>query len=838
MDIQSTINSAFNATRKRTKTQEYLPDIDIKDGVIIVDGRYVKVLEISPVNYKMKPPEEQLVILSSYKELLNVGPEKFSIKSITKRSGISDYTNMLNEILSEETVPSRRELLEDHINFSQAESNLNGIEHHLYFIFEYKEDSTFFRKKTEEEIIYALNNEAKSLASRFNSIGNIVLKPEDEDFALAEFVYNYYNKRIMGSQPFMSRVKRMEEDYENVDIITGNRAPQLLDMRDLLAPRSVDNTHPGYLIIDGLYYMFLGISSSEYPETTGPTSWLSHLMNGRWGIDVDVFYEKKDREEMFSKVKVHSKLSSIKTSEISRQQSDYEEVMAKKAALEDIREVIKTNKEDIYYTHTFVTIYGYTLEDVYALKKMIEEMASTYKMQFTNFKHLQDEVFCSLAPFNRLSPRIAKMTYHNLTLSAVAASYPFSSFSLQDEGGIFLGINEENNSLVIYNNFDEDKYPNKNITIFGESGRGKTYTLLTITTRFSLLGVQTFIIAPDKQDEFRRICKQLDGVFVDVSPGSNSIINPLDIFPVESDVDTALYDKTQSMSWVAAKIDNLELWIKFLYPEITRSETAVFKNAVRRAYTKKGITDDNSTIFKDEAKTEKVEMPTLSDLYREILADEKHSEDLAIIMSEFIAGGAHGGMDGQTNIDLSKKYIVFGTEYLKGSMQSATMFVILEFIWSVARADKTKKKIIALDEGWKMLDAKNPQVGEFVVEIFKIIRGYGGSAIFATQNISDLYRVDETFGDAILASSHANILLGTKKKEHDKIGQLLGISYNEISTIMTKERGHAILCAGQNHINLAVHVSKFEDELFATSQKALSKIAEKKMQKGKENDTK
>ena len=398
-----------------------------------------------------------------------------------------------------------------------------------------------------------------------------------------------------------------------------------------------------------------------------------------------------------------------------------------------------------------------------------------------------------------------------------------------------LGINEENNSLVIYNNFDERKYPNKNITIFGESGRGKTFALLTITTRFSLLGVQNFIIAPDKQDEFRRICGKLDGVFVDASPGSKTIINPLDIFPIESANDLAIYGKeSDETSWMASKVDNMAIWAKYLYPQMPPADEARFKNAVKRTYRKKGITEDNSTIYLDAEKTKKVPMPTLSDLYEELKADKELSDDLPTIFSQYVRGGAYDNMDGQTNIDLSKNYIVFGTENLKGTMQAATMFIILEFIWSVARSDKTKKKIIALDEGWKLLDTKNEQVGDFVVEIFKIIRGYGGAAIFATQNISDTYRASESFGDAILACSHSSILLGTKKKEHDKIGELLDISYTEIADLMKKKSGHAILCAGQNHVNLDIRLSQMEEKLFATGQTALRKIAEenKKLKEG------
>ncbi len=814
--------------RKKTRTQDYLPDIDIKNGVIIADGKYIKILEITPLNFRMKSPEEQSTIIGKYASWLRIAPDNFSIKCVPKKVSIAEYTAAFEKRYEQETSETRKELIQDHIRFARNESHLSAIEHHFYLIFDYAVKSDFLRPKSEDEIIMELNNQSKSLASQFATIGNGIVKNEDEDFFLADFLYNYYNKRLTTVEPFMARVKRMEEDYQKLDEITNNRAPQMLDMRDILAPRSVDATHPNYMIIDGLYYMFIAISANDYPSTISPTGWLSALINAQWGVDVDIFYRKQNATEMLTKLKTRTRMTNLTSADISENQNDYEEVMNKKMALRSLRAALMQEQEDIYYTYTFVTLYAYSLEELYRNREALENFARVNEMKFTDFRNLQDNVFLSLAPYNALDARIAKMTYHNVTSSAVAASYPFTSFALQDEGGILLGINEENNSLVIYNNFDETKYPNKNITIFGESGRGKTFALLTITTRFSLLGVQNFIIAPDKQDEFRRICKQLDGVFVDVSPGSKAVINPLDIFPIESLNDAAIYGKQMDeTSWVSGKIDSMEIWAKYLYPEMTPKESALFKNAVRRAYTKKGITDDNATIFRDETRTEKVEMPTLSDLFAELLSDEEISEDLPYIFSQFVRGGAYGNMDGQTNIDLTKNYIVFGTENLKGSIQAATMFIILEYIWSVARSDKTKKKIIALDEGWKLLDAKNEQVGDFVVEIFKIIRGYGGAAIFATQNISDTYRASESFGDAILACSHSNILLGTKKKEHDKIGELLDISYNEIADLMKKESGHAILCAGQNHVNIDIRLSAMEEELFATGQKALQKIAEK-----------
>ncbi|MGN0713920.1 MAG: hypothetical protein ACI4LJ_09045, partial [Anaerovoracaceae bacterium] len=319
--------------RKKTRTQDYLPDIDIKNGVIIADGKYIKILEITPLNFRMKSPEEQSTIIGKYASWLKIAPDNFSIKCVPKKVSIAEYTAAFEKRYEQETSETRKELIQDHIRFARNESHLSAIEHHFYLIFDYAVKSDFLRPKSEDEIIMELNNQSKSLASQFATIGNGIVKNEDEDFFLADFLYNYYNKRLTTVEPFMARVKRMEEDYQKLDEITNNRAPQMLDMRDILAPRSVDATHPNYMIIDGLYYMFIAISANDYPSTISPTGWLSALINAQWGVDVDIFYRKQNATEMLTKLKTRTRMTNLTSADISENQNDYEEVMNKKMAL-------------------------------------------------------------------------------------------------------------------------------------------------------------------------------------------------------------------------------------------------------------------------------------------------------------------------------------------------------------------------------------------------------------------------------------------------------------------------------------------------------------------------
>jgi type IV secretory pathway VirB4 component len=67
----------------------------------------------------------------------------------------------------------------------------------------------------------------------------------------------------------------------------------------------------------------------------------------------------------------------------------------------------------------------------------------------------------------------------------------------------------------------------------------------------------------------------------------------------------------------------------------------------------------------------------------------------------------------------------------------------LDFVWDKAKEDRTVEKAIFIDEIWQLVGAgSNAMAAEFCLEIFKIIRGYGGAAIAATQDLNDFLALD------------------------------------------------------------------------------------------------
>ena len=57
--------------------QPFLPVRDIQNGIVeTTDGRYVKILEIEPINFMLRSSEEQYNILSSFASWLKISPMK------------------------------------------------------------------------------------------------------------------------------------------------------------------------------------------------------------------------------------------------------------------------------------------------------------------------------------------------------------------------------------------------------------------------------------------------------------------------------------------------------------------------------------------------------------------------------------------------------------------------------------------------------------------------------------------------------------------------------------------------------------------------------------------
>ena len=87
---------------------------------------------------------------------------------------------------------------------------------------------------------------------------------------------------------------------------------------------------------------------------------------------------------------------------------------------------------------------------------------------------------------------IKETTKRNVLTNSIISTYPFISSAIFDEEGIFIGENIYNYLLKIASRkYDETKYKNANMCIFGTSGAGKLFFYKTYDFKICNLKLRT-----------------------------------------------------------------------------------------------------------------------------------------------------------------------------------------------------------------------------------------------------------------------------------------------------------------------------------------------------------
>ena len=419
----------------------------------------------------------------------------------------------------------------------------------------------------------------------------------------------------------------------------------------------------------------------------------------------------------------------------------------------------------------------------------------------------------------------------NLLTGGAASCYPFTSYEMCDDSGILLGVNKYNSSLIIVDIFNSAVYKNANMAILGTSGAGKTFTMQLMALRMRRKGIPIFIIAPLKGHEFHRACANVGGEFIQISPASPHCINVMEIRRVDRSVNELLDGPSIQLSELAQKIQMLHIFFSLLIPDMTHEERQLLDESLIRTYNRKGITHDNDSLEDPDHPGQYRPMPVLGDLH-EVLTESAATRRMANILNRLVHGSA-STFNQQTNVSLDNKYTVLDISSLTGDLLTVGMFVALEFVWDRAKADRTEEKTIFIDECWQLLSGAGATgtrlAGDFVLEIFKTIRGYGGSAVCASQDLNDFFNLDEgRFGKGIINNSKTKIILNLEDDEAMRVQTTLHLSDAEIMEVTHFERGSGLISTNNNNIMVEFKASPLEKELITTDRRELKDLAARK----------
>ena len=559
--------------------------------------------------------------------------------------------------------------------------------------------------------------------------------------------------------------------------------------------------NPKYFEIDNLYYSSL-IVVNYYREQTDLL--LKNLIETNINMNISIFYEKQDSYKTIKDLTYHIGNVGVELKEANENRQDIDIASYTYNDAKYIRKEIQVNNEELYFLYIYINLYSKDINELeYNLNK-IEGISQSKGMQTRRANFRQEECFLAGLPIMENREIIKEAGKRNILTTGLLSTYPFISSTIFDKNGIFIGTNIYNNSLVFIDRYNTDKYKNANICIFGTSGAGKSFYTKLLILRYKLLGIKQYIIDPDR--EYNKICEKLKGVEIKLGPTSNTYINVLEIRKESIEEGESEY--------LAIKISKVIGFFNLIFGEMNEEEKALLEEKLIEVYNLKNINFNDKSLYNEngEFKNEK-QMPILEDLFN-ILGQDERTKKFKIKLIPFVEGSMKF-FNNYTNIKLDNELIVADIYDLGEENLKYAMYVLIDIYWDAVKKDRKEKKAIYLDEIWRLIGVtSNKYVASFIYKIFKTIRKYGGSGVAITQDISDIFSLDNgTYGKSILNNSSIKTFFALEEENIKILGEYANLSEKEKIEIKSLKRGECLMFVGEDHILTKIQASEKEKEI-------------------------
>jgi len=577
--------------------------------------------------------------------------------------------------------------------------------------------------------------------------------------------------------------------------------------KDEIAPAYINTKNPKSIEIDGTYYS--GIIIVNYNRENTELI-LKKIIDTNINMNISCFYEKQDAYKTIRNLSYHIANVGVDLKDGKTNSMDVDIAAFTYNDAKYIRKEIQVNNEDIYFLYIYLDIFSKDEKELEYLLNKIEGIIESTGMQTRRANFRQEQILITCMPFMENNKLLKPAAKRNVLTSGIICTYPFISSAIFDENGIFYGTNIYNDSLIFIDKYNENKYKNANMCVFGTSGSGKSFFIKLQIIRYFLLGIEQYVIDPDR--EYDNIAKNLEGTIIKIGPSTETYLNVLDIRQ------DSIEDEK---GFLATKVSKLIGFFNLIFGNMDEEEKAILEEKIIKCYNKKGITFDDNTLYKNEKNKinikpifkESTDMPILEDLYN-ILGEDEKTKKMQIKLIPFVKGSLKF-FNNYTNIELNNKLIIADIYELGEENLKYGMYLFVDLFWDKIKENRKNKKIIYLDEVWRLIGiTSNKNVASFIYKIFKTIRKYGGSSVAITQDISDLFSLENgTYGKSIINNSSNKAFFSLEEENISILSEYTNLSEKEKVEIRSLKRGESLLFAGDEHILTKIECADYEKEI-------------------------
>jgi type IV secretory pathway VirB4 component len=560
-------------------------------------------------------------------------------------------------------------------------------------------------------------------------------------------------------------------------------------VKDVISPPAIEVDFD-YLKIGERYFRTVFVAG--YPRFV-TANWLEPLISFNHTLDIAMYIYPTRSEEVLENLKRKvGEMEATIQSDLKRGRVIEPSVQV---ALEDalaLQQELAKGAQRFFQFGLYVTIPAVSLEDLNKTTKQVEAtLASLLIVSKKAVLQMEDGLKTTL-PMGQDRLLITR----NMDTTSLATTFPFTTSELTANEGILYGINEGNDSLVIFDRFTLE---NANTVVFGKSGSGKSYMVKLEIMRSLMFDTEVIVIDPE--NEYEALTHAIGGEYIRFHFGSTTKMNPFDLSLLRDDAESELNQKILS----------LHGFFRVVMGELSPSEDALLDRALILTYKQKGISPDPAT--------HKGEPPLMEDLYKVLIGmEEPLAKGLADRIEKFVKGSLVGIFDRQTNVEIRNQLTVFSIRDLEDELRPIAMYLILDFIWTRIRKD-VKRRILVVDEAWYLM--KYPDSGQFLNSIAKRARKYYLGLTTITQDVEDFLSVD--LGQAIIQNSSMQILLKQSSAAIDKVAKIFYLSEGERHLLLSADIGEGLFFAGPAHAAIRIIASPEEHDLATTKPQEVEK---------------
>lgn len=481
--------------------------------------------------------------------------------------------------------------------------------------------------------------------------------------------------------------------------------------------------HKKFIKINDKYVSYLTIQSFPLLVNDG---WMMNMANLS-NVNVNIKFKDISNLEalkMLDTAKKRAELLEFKTASEENKNSSYNEQIL------TLLNLVQNGGESLKLVSIIFTVFGDNKKELNHFKDILKTEMLKNNFTLNELEYLQLNTYNFI--WNLKTSNLASYWQEMATIS-IASSWPFMGEALNDDKGLYLGMNEYNQP-IFFNVKMKEKQKNRNssnVVVVGTTGSGKSWNITKQLNWLYLNNTKILIIDPEQ--EYHKLCNYYKGEIISIGENDNSsVINPLEIFTIN----------------LMEHISFIEQFFKILYKDLGDIDLAKLQKLCLKVYKNFNITDKT-----DLTKLKTKDYPTLIDLYNEQNKSEIKVKNKSTLHSVLwkLAIGADGNLwNKHTTLDLNHKFIVFDTHNLSNNTNkyNAQLLLMIVYIEQLMKENKKNNSLLsdnqnkeficlAIDEAHLLINENNALALSFVVGLVKRMRKYYGVLYIITQNIND-----------------------------------------------------------------------------------------------------